>query len=140
MLVAAQIKSWRLLLVGLTLPLAAVIVPYDIAVADLENFCDRLPRAAYGEFQKDNVSTDWFEVYEVEADIWAIYEPFQWQEVVSYLIVGTDTALLFDTGNGIDDIKAIVDQLTEKPILVLNSHSHFEHIGGLISRLPINVP
>jgi glyoxylase-like metal-dependent hydrolase (beta-lactamase superfamily II) len=38
--------------------------------------------------------------------------------------------VLFDTGNGIGNIKAIVDRLTDKPIQVLNSHSHFDHIGG----------
>jgi pimeloyl-ACP methyl ester carboxylesterase/glyoxylase-like metal-dependent hydrolase (beta-lactamase superfamily II) len=96
----------------------------------LENFCDRLPRAAYERFEKDSTSTDWFEVYEVDSDVWAIYEPFQWQEVISYLVIGAESALLFDTGNGIGDIRAIVDQLTDKPIQVLNSHSHFDHIGG----------
>ncbi len=98
--------------------------------ADLENFCDNLPRAAYAELEKHSASNDWFEVYEVGPDIWAIYEPFQWQEVISYLIVGSKSALLFDTGNGMGDIKAIVDQLTDKPISVMNSHSHFDHIGG----------
>jgi glyoxylase-like metal-dependent hydrolase (beta-lactamase superfamily II) len=89
-----------------------------------------LPRPAYAAFEKHSSSNEWFEVYEVGPDIWAIYEPFQWQEVISYLIVGTNKALLFDTGNGLGDIKAIVDQLTEKPVMVLNSHSHIDHIGG----------
>jgi pimeloyl-ACP methyl ester carboxylesterase/glyoxylase-like metal-dependent hydrolase (beta-lactamase superfamily II) len=101
-----------------------------VANDDLQNFCQRLPRAAYEKFEKDSISTDWFEVYEVETDVWAIYEPFQWQEVISYLIIGADSALLFDSGNGIGDIRAIVEQLSNKPIQVLNSHSHFDHIGG----------
>jgi glyoxylase-like metal-dependent hydrolase (beta-lactamase superfamily II) len=96
----------------------------------MESFCDRLPRQAYAAFQKHETSNDWFEVYNVGTNVWAIYEPFQWQEVISYLIVGTDSAVLFDTGNGIGNIKAIVDRLTDKPIQVLNSHSHFDHIGG----------
>jgi glyoxylase-like metal-dependent hydrolase (beta-lactamase superfamily II) len=98
--------------------------------ADLADFCQGLPRPAYDTFEKHPTSNEWFEVYEVEPNIWAIYEPFQWQEVISYLIVGTKSALLFDTGNGLGDIRAIVDQLTSKPIMVLNSHSHFDHIGG----------
>ncbi|TFG39606.1 MAG: hypothetical protein E4H42_05715, partial [Chromatiales bacterium] len=48
--------------------------------ADLDSFCDRLPRAAYADFRKHKASDDWFEVYEVEPGIFAIYEPFQWQE------------------------------------------------------------
>ena len=97
---------------------------------DMGSFCDRLPRPAYANHQKHETSNEWFEVYEVEADIYAIYEPFQWQEVISYLIVGTKSSLLFDTGNGIGDIKSIVDQLTDNPVAVINSHSHFDHIGG----------
>jgi glyoxylase-like metal-dependent hydrolase (beta-lactamase superfamily II) len=100
------------------------------SAAELGSFCDRLPRAAYAQFQKHAASNDWFEVYEVDPKVFAIYEPFQWQEVISYLIVGTDSAVLFDTGNGIGDIKAVVDELTDKPVRVINSHSHFDHIGG----------
>ncbi len=100
------------------------------SAAGLDRFCDRLPRAAYGAFDKHAASNDWFEVYEVETNTFAIYEPFQWQEVISYLIVGTEAAVLFDTGNGIGNIKAVVDQLTNKPVRVINSHSHFDHIGG----------
>ena len=100
------------------------------SAADLGTFCDRLPRAAYANLQKHATSNDWFEVYEAAPDVWAIYEPFQWQEVISYLIVGTESAVLFDTGNGIGKIKPVVDRLTDKQVRVLNSHSHFDHIGG----------
>lgn len=100
------------------------------SASDLGTFCDRLPRQAYAQLEKHRASNDWFEVYEVAPGVFAIYEPFQWQEVISYLIVGTDAALLFDTGNGIAKIRPVVDQLTDKPVRVLNSHSHFDHIGG----------
>lgn len=96
----------------------------------LQSFCDRLPRAAFAAFPKHPASNDWFQVYAVEPGVWAIAEPYQWQEVISYLIVGTASAVLFDTGNGIGDIKSVVDQLTDKPVRVINSHSHFDHIGG----------
>ena len=123
-------KSLMNHLAGIGLFLVALIAPFANAQAELDGFCDRLPRSAYSSFEKNPISTDWFEVYEVEPDVWAIYEPFQWQEVISYLIIGDESALLFDTGNGIGDIRAIVDQLTDKPVRVLNSHSHIDHIGG----------
>lgn len=110
--------------------IAIGFTPFSAAQVELQGFCANLPRPAYSAFEKHHTSTDWFEVYQVEPDIWAIYEPFQWQEVISYLIVGQDSALLFDTGNGLGDIRAIVDRLTNKPVTVLNSHSHFDHIGG----------
>ena len=107
-----------------------LFTPTSNTFAELESFCDNLPRPVYSKFKKHKVSNDWFEVYQFEHDVWAIYEPFQWQEVISYLIVGNKYALLVDSGNGIGDIKAIVDTLTDKPVLVLNTHSHFDHIGG----------
>ena len=113
-----------------TLLLALWMTPFAASAGDLATFCERLPRPAYAAFEKHAASNDWFEVYEVGPGIFAIYEPFQWQEVISYLIIGIDEALLFDTGNGLGDIKAIVDQLTDKPVAVLNSHTHFDHIGG----------
>ena len=124
------IKNITLRHVFAVLALATGLSMPGVVRADLADFCAGLPRPAYAAFEKHSSSNDWFEVYEVGPNIWAIYEPFQWQEVISYLIIGTDKALLFDTGNGLGDIKAIVDKLTQKPVTVLNSHSHFDHIGG----------
>ncbi|MEO1202950.1 MAG: MBL fold metallo-hydrolase, partial [Pseudomonadota bacterium] len=73
---------------------------------------------------------DWFEVYAVSDGVFAIYEPGQFEEVISYLIVGDQRALLFDTGLGIGDIASVAASLTDLDIVVLNSHSHYDHIGG----------
>ncbi|MBT7524946.1 MAG: MBL fold metallo-hydrolase, partial [Candidatus Marinimicrobia bacterium] len=76
------------------------------------------------------VSSEWFLVYKLENDVFAIHEPRQWQEVISYLILGKEKALLFDTGNGIGKISGVVNELTSLPVIVINSHTHFDHIGG----------
>jgi glyoxylase-like metal-dependent hydrolase (beta-lactamase superfamily II) len=108
--------------------------PYEpesyAGAAELESFCERYPRPAYRNLKRHEASDGWFEVYAIEPGVWAIYEPFQWQEVISYLIAGTESAVLFDTGNGIGDIKAVVERLTDRPVRVVNSHSHFDHVGG----------
>lgn len=88
-----------------------------------------LPRKQYAELKQVDVDDKWFDVYEVFEDIYALYEPGNFQEVISYLILGNNRAMLFDTGMGIGDIKAVVTKLTELPIFVVNSHSHFDHIG-----------
>lgn len=93
-------------------------------------WCDELPRPMYANLEKLSYSTDWFEVYGVKDSIYAIYEPYQWQEVISYLIIGNEFALLVDTGNGIGNIKEVVESVTNLPIRVLNTHSHYDHVGG----------
>jgi glyoxylase-like metal-dependent hydrolase (beta-lactamase superfamily II) len=95
-----------------------------------ESWCQDLPRAVYSDLEQINVTNKWFEVYRLDNDVIAIYEPHQWQEVISYLILGKDKALLFDTGNGIGKISEVVNELTTLPVVVLNSHTHFDHIGS----------
>ena len=109
----------------------------DTPVASLADFCSKLPRPQWSALKRLDIpaelTQDWFEVYDVTEGVIAIYEPFQWQEVISYLILGSEKALLFDTGNGLGDIELLVRSLTDKPIAVLNSHTHYDHVGGNFS-------
>lgn len=72
---------------------------------------------------------DWFEIRVVARDVHAILEPGHWEQVISYLILGKETAVLLDTGMGIADIHRVVSGLTDKPLTVVNSHYHWDHIG-----------
>ncbi len=72
----------------------------------------------------------WFGVAEPEPGVYAIEEPFHEERVKSYLIVGTERALLLDTGMGVGDIRSVVRGLTNLPIVVVNSHAHWDHVGG----------
>lgn len=48
-----------------------------------------------------------------------------------FLILGSHSALLIDTGCGIFPLKPILrDLVKDKTLLVINTHSHFDHIGG----------
>jgi glyoxylase-like metal-dependent hydrolase (beta-lactamase superfamily II) len=98
--------------------------------ANKDNWWDTLPRSAWSAFEKIEQSEDWFEVYRIDDDIFAIYEPGQFEEVISFLMIGEDFALMFDTGLGIGNIRRVVEQLTDLDIVVLNSHTHYDHIGG----------
>ena len=68
-------------------------------------------------------------MYRVAAGVFAIYEPHQSEETISYLILGSRRALLFDTGMGIGDLRSVVSRLTRLPVTVLNSHTHDDHVG-----------
>lgn len=94
------------------------------------DWCKKLPRPEYKNLQRVPIKTDWFEVYRVRPGVFALYEPRQYEEVISYLIVGSKRALLFDTGLGIGNIREVAEQLSDLPITVLNSHTHIDHIGG----------
>lgn len=47
-----------------------------------------------------------------------------------YLVQGTDRAALLDSGSGFCSLKAVVDRLTTKPVLVLLTHGHTDHAMG----------
>ncbi len=93
-------------------------------------WCRPLPRPEYKSLERVLASEPWFEVYKVSPGVFAIYEPHQAEEVISYLIVGHKQALLFDTGMGIANIRNVVSRLTSRPVVVLNSHTHDDHVGG----------
>lgn len=123
-------RSFLFALIGCALIGATVRAQEFSPANSMAEFCTRLPRPAYATLERVPYASNWFELYRVAPGVTAIYEPFQWQEVISYLIEGTDRALLFDTGNGIADIGAVARDLTDKPIAVLNSHTHYDHVGG----------
>lgn len=78
----------------------------------------------------DALVQDWFRVWEDRPGIWVIEEPLHSEGVKSYLIIGTERAALIDTGMGVGDIRALVTSITDRPIVVLQSHAHNDHIGG----------
>jgi glyoxylase-like metal-dependent hydrolase (beta-lactamase superfamily II) len=69
----------------------------------------------------------WFHTREVHPGVWLVAEP---SHVNSWLVAGSERAVLLDTGLGIAPIRPVVEALTDLPISVLNTHSHFDHIGG----------
>lgn len=59
--------------------------------------------------------------------VWGIEEGYF---VNIYLIEGDDKALVIDTGRGIGNLYEFIRTLTDKPIIVVNTHHHFDHTGG----------
>ncbi|AXN26662.1 MBL fold metallo-hydrolase [Pseudomonas aeruginosa] len=81
------------------------------------------------EITQDKTS---FVLHKISEHIYAIGEPNYYQKNYSYLLVGSDRALMFDAGaNQKDDITKLVRTVTNQPLSVLPSHLHFDHLGGL---------
>ena len=112
---------------------AAVIVPVLLlgtVAGRAQMRCDAPRNPVFGKYEKLNVSGGWFEVYRLPGGVYALWEPRQSERVFSYLITGEKQALLFDSGFGIGHIEEVVHQLTPLPVMVLNSHTHYDHVGG----------
>lgn len=88
------------------------------------------PKKVNPGFEKINSKSPWFEIYKLNDMTYAFLEPNHIEEVICYLVMGQTRAILFDSGMGIADIRAEVTSITNLPVVVINSHSHYDHIGG----------
>ncbi|MDR1292087.1 MAG: MBL fold metallo-hydrolase [Clostridiales Family XIII bacterium] len=51
-------------------------------------------------------------------------------KVYMYLLVGSEKALLVDSGYGLLDLRAITSAVTEKPVVCVCTHGHIDHALG----------
>ncbi len=68
-----------------------------------------------------------FKAEKITDRLYRIYVP---GNVCAFLAVGDDKAALVDTGYGVGSIKGFVQTLTDKPLTVILTHAHFDHVGG----------
>lgn len=47
-----------------------------------------------------------------------------------YLLEGEEYAMLIDTAYGLGDLRGLVEKLTDKPVITVNTHGHLDHVGG----------
>lgn len=73
---------------------------------------------------------EWFTIESLDNDTYVISEYNHWEETHCYLLLGTNKAVLIDTGLGVSNIKDVIDGLTELPISIITTHAHWDHIGG----------
>ncbi|MGD9345659.1 MAG: MBL fold metallo-hydrolase [Candidatus Aminicenantes bacterium] len=91
---------------------------------------ESLPRPVYDGLEKVDTSQIWYEVYRLTEDTYAIYEPYQFEEAICYLAVGEEGGIVIDTGTGLGDLKAVITELTTFPVTVVNTHTHWDHVGA----------
>jgi glyoxylase-like metal-dependent hydrolase (beta-lactamase superfamily II) len=74
--------------------------------------------------------SDWFTVDKIDPDTYILSEYRHWEETHCYLLNGSESSLLIDTGLGICNIHEQVMNLTEKHVAAVATHIHWDHIGG----------
>ncbi len=73
---------------------------------------------------------DWFTKEKIDSDTYIISEYRHPEETHCYLLIGSERALLIDTGLGICSIYDETARLTDNPVAAAATHIHWDHIGG----------
>lgn len=68
-----------------------------------------------------------YPMVQFKKDTWEIDE---FDVASMFLLVGTEKAMLIDTGIGIGDLRGAVEQITKKPLIVVLTHNHGDHAGN----------
>jgi glyoxylase-like metal-dependent hydrolase (beta-lactamase superfamily II) len=91
---------------------------------------ETLPQSVWANFKEISISDDWFKAYQITDNLFVFHEPRHYEETLVNLIIGREKAALIDTGCGIGDLRKAVKAMTNKPIVVINTHTHTDHIGS----------
>ncbi len=75
-------------------------------------------------------ASNWFTVDQINDTTFIISEYCHPEETHCYLLCGKERALLIDTGLGVCNIYDEVLKLTNKPVVAVATHVHWDHIGG----------
>ena len=77
----------------------------------------------------------WWQHSKLSDGITLFEEPFvdPWLQPNSWLVEGRERNLLVDSGMGLMSLKDALGPLTEKPLLAVASHTHFDHVGSITS-------
>lgn len=70
------------------------------------------------------------EFYHVIPVLKNVYRITSAESVFCELLVGNEKAMLIDTGYGFGDLRGVVKQITDKPLIVANTHGHVDHTAG----------
>ncbi|MFA6435370.1 MAG: MBL fold metallo-hydrolase [Elusimicrobiales bacterium] len=73
---------------------------------------------------------DWFKISEIDSRTFVISEPAHWERPNCYLFIGDEYSALIDTGLGIGNMWEAVRSVSDNPVKVITTHTHWDHIGG----------
>ena len=68
-----------------------------------------------------------FGKWQIAPNTWCITN--RWANFM-YLLIGEEKAMLIDTGSAEGNLREFIETITDKPVMVVNTHGHFDHTGG----------
>ena len=71
-----------------------------------------------------------YRIHPLDERTWMIEEYDENTSVYMYLLEGEERAMLIDTGIGTVPLDKVTGELTRRPVDVINTHGHIDHIGG----------
>lgn len=66
-----------------------------------------------------------YEVFRLDESCWRIEE----DGVRCFLFIGDSRALLIDTGFGTGDLRGTISEITDLPVMLVNTHADGDHLG-----------
>jgi glyoxylase-like metal-dependent hydrolase (beta-lactamase superfamily II) len=96
----------------------------------LNDWYDDRSRLTYADLEEILIPTDWFEVYEITPSLLVFHEPRHYEKTIANLVIGQQQACLIDTGCGIGNLRQAVEAITDRAVLVINTHTHPDHVGS----------
>lgn len=106
---------------------------YQTEPIDISSWAYMRALRGIGRTKKQYAVNSYVEVYRMQENVYGLLtenadgmgDPWM------YLVVGTEKAMLIDTGFGIGDLKGLCDELTGgKELIVVNTHGHPDHAYG----------
>ncbi|WP_373263839.1 MBL fold metallo-hydrolase [Hungatella hathewayi] len=71
--------------------------------------------------------TKLYPMVQFKKDTWEIDE---FDCASMFLLIGSEKAMLIDCGMGIGDLRGAIEQITDKPLVVVISHGHIDHTAN----------
>jgi glyoxylase-like metal-dependent hydrolase (beta-lactamase superfamily II) len=78
------------------------------------------------------ITENWFAHDEIEPGIHRWYEPHcVWlMRANIFLVKGATHDLLIDSGTGVNRLRPVIERYLDKPLIILSTHTHRDHIGS----------
>ena len=85
--------SKKLLIALLLFPFLIITGCSSKGNSDSSNWCDEILRPQFSTLEEVTNSGTWFKTCKVGDGVFAIAEPYSYQEIISYLIIGNSSAM-----------------------------------------------